>query len=209
MMDDKAEKPGVPLPELGPRQVLQDLQNTLTKLIHCNITFLDPQGKKILEPSRCTPFCHDPCPDRDTKVFAEGTDCVFKSFESSMLSDTALHACRHKRDFFTIKLRFRDRVVAVVILGPFIMSEKKSLPLNAFAYDPDLEGVPQSSMPGEVDSSKSSVTAGASGLSSGSGLIHDFRVLSGEKLTEIENFTQCLFESLTVLSRAHISEINL
>jgi len=99
-----------------------------------------------------------------------------------MLSNVALHTCRHKIDFSTLKLRFHDRVVAVVILGPFLTGDRRFLELDAFAQEPDPKD-----------------------FAMGPDRIHDLKVFSSEKLAEIQNFVQCLFNALIVLSCVHVS----
>jgi len=186
MADKNGKKPGLSLPGLRPGAVWQDLQNALTHLIRCNITLLDPQGKRILEPSYSTAFCNDPLKEKKPVVLPEGGDCVFQSFESCMLNDVTLHTCRHKVDFSTLKILFHDRVVAVVILGPFLMAEKTFPELAAFSQEHPLGGGPALSRD----------------------QIRSLRILTRERLTEIQNFVQCLFDSLLTLSRTHVPEID-
>jgi hypothetical protein len=181
MADDKTENKDLPLQGVRQGPGWKDLQNALANLIHCNITILDPQGKKFLEPSRHTAFCWDQLEKSKPPVPSDGQDCVFQSFESCMLQNAALHTCRHKVNFSTLKLMSHDRVAAVVILGPFLTGKGKFLELDAFAREPH-----------------------ARDFANGPDRIRDLTVLSSEKLAEIHNFIRSFFETLVVLSHVNV-----
>lgn len=185
MANDKVEKTGLPLKGLQAGSVWQNLQNAVTELIGCNMTLLDPQGKKILEPSRHTPFCYDPHEGKGPQAADKGPNCIFQCFEACMLENAALHVCRHKVDFATLKFRIRNRVVAVAILGPFLMGKRKFL---------DAEAVSQGA------SVKDPIVCEA--------WARDLTVLSVEKLTKIQNFLQCLFDTFIILSGEHLSAVD-
>jgi hypothetical protein len=115
---------------------------------------------------------------------AVGPECVFQAFESCMLHHTVLHTCRHKLDFSTLKLLFHERVIAVVVLGPFLTAPRRFLELEAFAHEPDLRD-----------------------FAMGPDRINDLKVLPSEKLADIHNFTRCLFDAF-LLSCVHMPAID-